>query len=320
MYSNVIVKCICRNFKRISAQDFLIECPKMQIHQYFESFPFVPPPPSTLCPPSVTEHVPLHSRSLCRNMARASEGCKWYANVAAPILFLIYVSNIPDTPAEISQFADDFALFYRSKSSQLIQSKLQASLNILIKWRDRLKIKINPAKAKNMLFRNPSKRQTSLSLNINGRQFEEAQTIKFLGITMTPHLNWNEHCKDIATRANKRIFQLCCLSNLNVEQESLLLLYKSWIQPLFLYANAFWLNQLKTVITITQKAQNRALKNCLRKPRWCSMQKLHEVSNLPTIRNIQIRLARDCNKRAQKTKWSNFTPYRKEKSMSKEQL
>ena len=54
-------------------------------------------------------------------------------SVVAPILSLIYVSNIPDNPAEISQFADDFALFYRSKSSHLIQSKLQVSLNILIK-------------------------------------------------------------------------------------------------------------------------------------------------------------------------------------------
>ena len=47
----------------------------------------------------------------------------------APILLLIHVSIIPETPAEISQFADDFALFYRSKSSQLMQSKLQVSLN-----------------------------------------------------------------------------------------------------------------------------------------------------------------------------------------------
>ena len=161
-----------------------------------------------------------------------------HGSVVAPILFLIYVSNIPDTPAEISQFADDFALFYRSKSNQLIQSKLQASLNVLIKWCDRLKVKINPAKTKYMLFRNPSKRTTSLSLNINGRQIEEAKTLKFLGITMMPHLNWNEHCNEIATRANKRIFQLWRLSNLNFEQESLLLLYKSWIRPLFLYANA----------------------------------------------------------------------------------
>ena len=119
---------------------------------------------------------------------------------------------------------------------------------------------------------------------------------------MSPHLNWNEHCKNIAISENKRIFQLWRLSNLNVEQESLLLLYKSWIRPLFLYANACSFNQSQTVISIMQKAQNRAPRICLRKTRWYSVQKLHEESNLPTIRNIQIRLARDYIKRAKKNK------------------
>ena len=34
--------------------------------------------------------------------------------VIAPILFLIYVSRLPQIKAQISQFADDFALHYRS--------------------------------------------------------------------------------------------------------------------------------------------------------------------------------------------------------------
>ena len=171
---------------------------------------------------------------------------------------------------------------------------------MLIKWYDRLKIKINPAKTKYMLFRNPSKRQTSLSLNINGKQSEEAKSIKFLGKTMTPHLNWNEPCKDITTKANRRFFQLWRLINLNIEQESLLLLCKSWIRPLFLYANACWLNQSHAVISIMQKAKNKALRTFLRKPRMYSVQKLYEESNSPTVRNLQVRLSKDYIKRAQK--------------------
>ena len=57
-----------------------------------------------------------------------------------------------------------------------------------------LKIKISHAKTKYMLLKNPSGRQSNLSLYINGKQIEEAKIIKFLGMTMTPHLYWNEHC------------------------------------------------------------------------------------------------------------------------------
>ena len=37
-------------------------------------------------------------------------------SVIAPILFLIYVSGLPHIKAQISQFSDDFALYYRSRS------------------------------------------------------------------------------------------------------------------------------------------------------------------------------------------------------------
>ena len=55
-------------------------------------------------------------------------------SVIAPILFLVYVSGIPEIPAQISHFADDFALHYRSRSCRINQKKLQYSLDKLIKW------------------------------------------------------------------------------------------------------------------------------------------------------------------------------------------
>ena len=67
-------------------------------------------------------------------------------SVIAPILFYIYVTGLPKMKALISQFADDFALYYRSRSTQLIQNNLQSSLNRLVDWCDHLKFKINPNK------------------------------------------------------------------------------------------------------------------------------------------------------------------------------
>ena len=67
-------------------------------------------------------------------------------SVIAPILFLVYVSGIPEIPAQISQFADDFALYYRSRSCRIIQEKLQYALDKLIKWCEKLRIRINQAK------------------------------------------------------------------------------------------------------------------------------------------------------------------------------
>ena len=65
-------------------------------------------------------------------------------SVIAPVLFLVYVSGLPQIKAQISQFADNFALYYRSRSPKIIEKYLQSSLNSLINSCDSLKIKINP--------------------------------------------------------------------------------------------------------------------------------------------------------------------------------
>ena len=139
-------------------------------------------------------------------------------SVIAPILFLIYVSHLPQLKAQISQFADDFALYYRLRSPKLIQKYLQSSLNSLINGCDSMKIKINPNKTHYLIFKNPSKKKPSIELNIKRISIQKTQSIKFLGITFTPHLKWNEHCKDLVQRANSRLFQLWKLSNLNFNE------------------------------------------------------------------------------------------------------
>ena len=101
-------------------------------------------------------------------------------SVIAPILFLDYVSAIPEIPAQISQFADDFALYYRSRSCRIIQEKLHCSPDKLIKWCEKLKIRINPGNTNFKLFKNSSKGVSSLELVINGTKTEGANSINFL--------------------------------------------------------------------------------------------------------------------------------------------
>ena len=212
-------------------------------------------------------------------------------SVIAPILFLIYVSRLQKMKAQISQFADDFALYYRSRSTQLIQNNLQSSLSSLIDCCDHLKTKINPNKTQYMIFKNPSKKKSELNLKIKGVPVGKTQSLKFLGITLTLNIRRNDHCNSLKKRANSRLFQLWRLSNQNINEESLLLVYKSWIQPLFLYSNACRIDQSQALINKKQCVQNRVLRICLQKPRFYKVQKLHEEANMQTIREVQIKLA-----------------------------
>ena len=146
------------------------------------------------------------------------------------------------------------------------------------------------------------KKVSSLDIFINGTRIEGANSIKFLGVNLTPHLKWNQHCKSFVARANKRIYQLWRLSPINIDEECLLTLYKSWVRPLFLYANACWIDQSNSIINNIQLTQNRALRICMRKPRWYSVKKLQEEANIPAVRDLQIRLANEYLKRAKDNK------------------
>ena len=119
-----------------------------------------------------------------------------------------------------------------------------------------------------------------------------------MGIILTPHIKGNEDCKDLIRIAESRLFQLWKLSNLNVNEENLILVYKSWIRPLFLYSNACWIDQSHAFINKIQNLQNRALRFCLWKPRYYQTQKLHEEANMKSVREMHIKLANGYIERA----------------------
>ena len=142
-----------------------------------------------------------------------------------------------------------------------------------------------------MIFKHPSKKESELNPKIKGVPIGKTESLNFLGITLTPHLRWNDHCNSLVKKANGRLFQLWRLSILNINEESLLLVYKAWIRPLFLFSNACWMNQSQRITYKIQNVQNRALKICLRKPRCYRVQKLHEEANMQIIKELQIKLA-----------------------------
>ena len=67
----------------------------------------------------------------------------------SPILFILYVSDIPhslDAQVNLSQFADDIAIWDQAPEIRSINLRLQKYVNQILTWCDRWKIKLNPGK------------------------------------------------------------------------------------------------------------------------------------------------------------------------------
>ena len=76
-------------------------------------------------------------------------------SVLSPLLFLIYINDMPYRRHHLnssSQLADDTGIWAGSKKASLAVDRLQMDLDALAEWSAKWRIKLNPEKAKLIMF------------------------------------------------------------------------------------------------------------------------------------------------------------------------
>ena len=111
---------------------------------------------------------------------------------------------------------------------------------------------------------------------------------KFLGVEIDSSLRFKDHVQDLALRAEKRLNILRILAWGGTEPKTLIRLYKVYIRSIFEYGSVCFLHCPESTMGIMQKIQNRAIRICLRLPRYISIRLLHESACLPTIKERLI--------------------------------
>ena len=136
-------------------------------------------------------------------------------SVVAPGLFLIHVSKPPTGQCQISQYADDIALYYQSSNVGLAIEKLRQGAEILTSWLDTNKIGINHSKSKFLLFTN-KRTAGALTITIKNTEIKQEKDVKFLGMTINKQLNWNTHIKEITKKVAPKMATLKILAQLKM--------------------------------------------------------------------------------------------------------
>ena len=104
-------------------------------------------------------------------------------SVLRPLLFLIYVNDVPKPhhrQNSKSQFADDTALWAASKNVQFTAKLLRKDLRKLAKWCAKCRIKLNPKKAKVIIFsRSSLARNSEPILKLYGERLKIHPKVNF---------------------------------------------------------------------------------------------------------------------------------------------
>ncbi|MGB1915940.1 MAG: RNA-directed DNA polymerase, partial [Paracoccaceae bacterium] len=120
--------------------------------------------------------------------------------VLGPLLFLVYINDLPAlVTCKIRLFADD-ALIYRSIDSITDTHKLQEDLNQLITWESNWSMEFNPDKCK--VLRVTNKRKIiNQNYTMHNQILEEVDSAKYLGVHIHKKLSWNTHVNYTAKKA-----------------------------------------------------------------------------------------------------------------------
>lgn len=209
-------------------------------------------------------------------------------SILGPILFNIYMYDVPNTKADLAMFADDTVLITKDEHLSQAITQLQAATNILCKWLQKWNLTINYTKCITKTF---SLRRISYSRNIvmNGNSIEwnsNDEPVKYLGVYLDTKLTWKYHILKKLNEGHTRLTQLYPIINKKsaLKASCTTLLYKSLIRPLLMYGCTVWGNASKTNLNKIQILQNKVLRIAVDAPWFITNEQLHRELGILTVR------------------------------------
>ena len=182
-------------------------------------------------------------------------------SVLGPLLFLVYINDLHKAIkySTVHHFADDTNLLVVGKDIFKIQKQINRDLKFLCTWLRANKISLNASKTELIIFRDPRKKLThEVNIKINGTKLVPCKFVKYLGIYIDCHLNWNAHQTEISSKLSRANGMLCKIRHF-VSSETLKMIYYGIFSSIFTYGSQIW-GQNNVVVRKLQIIQNKALR------------------------------------------------------------
>jgi hypothetical protein len=181
-------------------------------------------------------------------------------SVLGPILFLIYINDLPDKlcTAKVTLFADDTNILVTAGDDKISESKIHETTTDLSTWFSQNKLKLNVDKTLAVNFHHSrNKSSKEVDIKIDNSPIEYKEKVKFLGVWITNTLAWDEHIISLSQKLSQTSYAIKILSNV-LNLTSLKIIYYSLFQSLLSYGIIFWGNTQKSQIIF--KLQKRVIR------------------------------------------------------------
>ena len=176
------------------------------------------------------------------------EMSKWYpvvsgvpqGSVLGPLLFILYVNDIPDlVSSKVKMFADDIKIYTQITSFSDALS-LQNDLDRLCEWAREWLLQFNTAKCQHLKYgSNASPYEYYMNEEGYNSKLNVVSSEKDLGVWITSKPDFTLQCEKASAKAMQSL-GLIKRTFTNLTKESFQILYKIYIRPHLEYCVSVW--------------------------------------------------------------------------------
>lgn len=175
-------------------------------------------------------------------------------SVLGPLLFLIYINDLPDVVgSSVKLFADD-CVVYRAIETDRDIVALKKDLKEIETWCGNWGMTLNTRKCKTVVF---SLKDCVTDYQLNDEILQTGDDYKYLGVTISSNLKWDKHVDTIVRKASRALGFLR-RNFKSAPREIKITVYQSYVRPILEYASAVWDPQEIGLKSRLEKIQSRA--------------------------------------------------------------
>jgi len=181
-------------------------------------------------------------------------------SILGPALFNIFLNDIlySQLYSSIYNYADDNTLSISGEDINEVRNKLCHDMGKVCTWFEENKMKANPDKFQAM-FMGPKINSSDIEIKFSNITLKGTNLINILGVEFDQHLDFTNHLQGICNKTNQQINATMRIKA-NLDEESRLAIYNSFIVSNFNYCNIVWSFGSKSTLTKLDKINERAVR------------------------------------------------------------